>query len=110
MKKRLFSSLAFFLVLSATLSYADSMRCQGKIVSTGNTSTKVLLTCGEPLSKEVVEIKKTKDSDSANKSRKTEESKIFVEKWTYGLGKGRLLQILTFQEGVLIKIETGDRM
>ena len=110
MKKRLFLFLVFFLILSATLSYADSMRCQGKMVSTGDISTKVLLTCGEPLSKELVEIKKTKSSDSSTKDSKTEESKVFVEKWTYGFGKGRLLKILTFQEGVLKKIETGDRM
>ena len=110
MKKISFLFLVFLLILSAALSYADSMRCRGKIVSTGDTSTKVLLTCGEPLLKEVVEIKKTKYSDSGKKNPKTEESEVFIEKWTYGFGKGRLLKILTFQEGVLVKIEAGGRM
>ena len=32
-----------------------------------------------------------------------------TEKWTYNLGEGSLLRILTFQDGVLKQIETGDR-
>jgi hypothetical protein len=36
-------------------------------------------------------------------------STVTVEKWTYNLGYGKFLRILTFEGDTLVKIEKGDK-
>jgi hypothetical protein len=47
------SILAAILILAApSLTYADSMRCDGDIISPGNTEQELLVACGNPTSRE----------------------------------------------------------
>ena len=98
-------------VLIATVTYthvfADSLRCRNKLVATGDSTAKVLLTCGEPLLKEVVSTHTKKVSKSGKKNEAYKE--FYVEKWTYDFGRKYPLRILTFQNGVLDRIDSERR-
>ena len=37
-------------------------------------------------------------------------SEQFIEQWTYNLGRGTLLKVLTFKGGILSSIEDGERI
>jgi hypothetical protein len=94
------------------------MRCGSKVIAPGNTKAKVLLTCGEPLLREVVEEKgfeqtegeiQTLESGDTTFSASTSSSITKVEKWTYNLGENQFLRILTFEGDKLVNIELGDK-
>jgi hypothetical protein len=98
--------ILFFSFLTADILLADSMSCGNRLVSTGDTKAKVLIRCGEPILKEVVGEKSV--------YRKffglwIGSSTVIVEKWTYDLGYGKFLRILTFEGDKLVKIEKGDK-
>lgn len=85
---------------------ADSMKCGTKLVSPGDSKAKVLIRCGEPMFKEVV--------GETTVHRKffgftIKSSTVIVEKWTYNLGYGKFLRILTFEGDRLVRIEKGDK-
>ncbi len=88
---------------------ASSMRCGKKLVKTGDSNAKVLMSCGEPMQKEVVRVDESEIANRTDESIKIEGEKVKVEKWTYNLGSGSLLRVLTFKDGVLREIETGER-
>ncbi|MBU2710108.1 DUF2845 domain-containing protein [Zooshikella harenae] len=98
--------------------YSDSMRCGSKLVKSGDSTTQVILTCGEPLQKEYLGTRVTEDRthirysnpDHDETTGRTYISKkeVIVEKWTYGK-KGQFLKFLIFRDGVLDEIETGGR-
>ena len=97
---------------------ADSMRCGNRVISTGHTKAKVLITCGEPFLREVVEERGFAQTEGAIQkfggeestfSASTTSSLTTVEKWTYNLGSNQFLRILTFEGDKLIDIELGDK-
>ena len=53
-----YAKYGMFLLLVFTLpaSYADSMRCGNKLISTGDKKAEVLIKCGEPLTQETIAI------------------------------------------------------
>lgn len=89
---------------------ADSMRCGNKLVRSGYSSAEVLLTCGEPILREVSSLERDKTEETAATGSTSSSVQVRVEKWTYNQGAGKLLKILTFRDGELISIETGTRM
>ncbi|MBU2705417.1 DUF2845 domain-containing protein [Zooshikella marina] len=98
--------------------YSDSMRCGSKLVKSGDSTTKVLLTCGEPLQKEYLGTRVTEerahtrytnpDYNETTGRTYISRKEIIVEKWTYGQ-KGQFLKFLIFRDGVLDTVETGGR-
>jgi hypothetical protein len=74
------------------------MRCGNRLVSTGDSNSRVVLRCGEPIFSEVIAVEKSKKSEVKKENK--------IEKRTYDLGIGKQLRILTFQNGKLIKIES----
>jgi hypothetical protein len=96
----------FFTLLLATMlsflfvapSFAgSSIRCGNNLVSVGDLKIKVLDRCGEPISKEEIEL------DSFKSRRK--DNYRFLEQWIYELHYG-YYDVLTFKGGKLIKIES----
>jgi hypothetical protein len=74
-------------------------RCaNGKLVSEGNTKSEVKIKCGQPIDKEYVGIVKIN------------QERVDLDRWIYNPGKGRLLKILDFHDGVLAEIKDGPRM
>ncbi|WP_163832648.1 DUF2845 domain-containing protein [Spartinivicinus ruber] len=118
-----FAALISVLILSVSVNtYADSMRCKNRLVSTGDSKAKVLLTCGEPMLKEdhSYTVSEKVNSDiyrhnqqyngvNAHGASREITRLINVEKWTYNPGRNKFLRIVTFKEGKIDSIETGER-
>jgi Protein of unknown function (DUF2845) len=81
---------------------ADTLRCGSKLVEEGESAQAVLAKCGEPASKEV----RTEDVRARNASGGTRVvGTTKVEIWRYDRGSGKFPAILTFEDGVLKKLE-----
>jgi hypothetical protein len=96
---------------------ADSyLRCQGRLVSIGDTKTAVLDKCDHPDKRDQWE-EEHNGTIAQIYDYKTEryiapkqiKQPIQMERWTYMLGSNKLIRYLYFQNGELIKIETGER-
>jgi hypothetical protein len=70
------------LLMAASSAIADSMECNGSLVSSGDTQATVLENCGEPTSRD-------------------------GSRWTYQLDDS-LSKIVTFGGGVVLTISDGD--
>ena len=116
-----FHSMLFLVIIFSFVSAegAHALRCKGRLVFHGDSKFEVLATCGEPawIEKRTIErigrrdygVCSNKDSDrgySGNPSVTV--VPIEVEEWLYNFGPHRLLQILRFENGVLVDIEDGD--
>ncbi len=105
--RSLLMTLALSLLSFPTLSHAASLRCGTNLVADGASKADVRHKCGEPMSKEsrteTTEVK-TKDEDSDTSTKKITEKKI--EEWTYNFGPNRLMQVVVFENGVLVDVKS----
>lgn len=118
MRKTMSISFALLiLLLLATSGVSDSdFRCGSNIISPGDRRFDVLRKCGNPDNVEVREEVRIKRDLGARLILPGEEPPGFlfakvlvtVEEWEYNLGPGRFIRYLTFENGRLIKITTGD--
>ena len=78
-------------------------RCEGKVISVGDTSGELLMKCGEPDWKQshTEEIIDTRDKDRRLRIL------ITVEEWTYNLGPDRFMRIYRLQNGRVVDILLG---
>jgi hypothetical protein len=83
-------TIVMLLVISS-LARAGELRCGERLVDLGNTTGEVVLKCGPPTYAE------RSDTETAT-----------LETWTYNLGPHDFIRTLTFVDGWLNKIETGD--
>ncbi len=108
----------FICVLSFqnNVAVAKNLRCQGRIVSIGDTKAEVLDMCYQPSKRDqweeghggtIVQVYDYKTERYIAPKRL--ESPIKMERWTYNLGSNMFIRYLTFQNGELIKIETGEK-
>jgi len=119
MKKLVFGmTLLLFSYFFPGIVSADSMRCGKRVISTGATKGKVLVTCGEPILREIVETKGSEQTEGeiqnlgfgrSEFSSSTDSFITKVEIWTYNLGENQFLRILTFEGSKLVSIELGDK-
>ena len=122
MKQKIWHFLfALLLVLSVarqTYAFNDDFQCGNKLVSLGDRKYEVLVKCGQPSSRDShyeTRIKRDFYRD-LNPPRESEryraplfaEEEVEVEDWVYNFGSNRLLRFLTFENGILVSIETGD--
>lgn len=84
--------------------YAASMRCNGKIVSTGDSRFTVLTRCGEPSGRVDWEEEISEFISPFEKVSRF----ITVEEWVYNFGPTRFIRVLSFRDGVLTDIQTRD--
>ena len=110
---------------SVSTSLADSMRCGGYLVNTGDSQSQVRHVCGDPQSAWqdgfIEETVRRKDgyypanpapgSPYPGQPRYETETRrlIPVYKWEYRLGPGTFLRTLTFQGDSLVDIADGPR-
>jgi hypothetical protein len=96
---------------------ADSyVRCQGRLVSIGDTKAEVLNRCDHPDKRDRWE-ENHNSTISQIYNYKTEryiapkriKQPIQMERWTYIMGPNKFIRYLYFQNGELIKIETAER-
>jgi hypothetical protein len=112
--------LAFWMILVLTAwgpSDAWAMRCQGRVVSLGDTRYQVLAKCGPP--SYVEERYEDRlgiaggrlymyDPMEKRYSGPWVVEQVIIEEWTYNFGPHSLMYYLRFENGVLDRIRTGD--
>jgi hypothetical protein len=112
----LFLSLLSVLLINNSAAADRYMRCQGRLVSIGDTKTEVLDKCGHPDKRDQWE-EDHNSTISQIYDYKTEryiapkqiKQPIQMERWTYDVGANKFIRYLHFQNGELIRIETGER-
>ena len=95
------------------------LRCDGRIASRGDTSYEVRQICGEPddvqrsvVARTVSRIVRAPCPDNPRAVCRAREEiivEVVVERWTYDFGKRRLIHYVTFEDGRLVRVETGGR-
>jgi len=98
---------------------AVGLRCGTRLVSVGDTKSKVFSLCGEPNYTEQWEEKRImrdfryrvnfEDDDEWGREPFLVETPIRFEKWHYNFGPTRLIHYLKFRNGKLVKISFGER-
>jgi hypothetical protein len=98
---------------------ADSLSCNSRIVSTGDSRYEVRSVCGEPDDAiQRVEYRSlqgrvvgpcTRHGKKLRCSR-TEEAvvEVVIDEWTYDFGRNRFVQYLTFEQGQLATVKSGS--
>ena len=81
-------------------SHADSFRCSGKIIRTGDSSSDVLKKCGKP---------RSKDRGSEMIRTPGGKKEVRVERWHYKKSSRSLERIVMIYKGHVAGIETGNR-
>jgi hypothetical protein len=81
------------------------IRCKRGIVNEGNTKAEVILKCSEPRMRDLLNLRSAPPA-SVSHAPVVERR---IEQWSYRLGKGRLIRLVTFREGKVSAIEDGVR-
>jgi|LQYC01.1.fsa_nt_gi hypothetical protein len=116
--KKIYVLLIVFLWLSMVPCAAptDACRCGNKLVSTGDTKSEILASCGPPTwAEERTEerIERTHGDDYYDDRgvlRQPFYSKVQVnvDEWFYNFGPNQFIQIFKFENGRLVSIENGN--
>lgn len=104
-----------------SMARASGFRCGTKLVSEGDFKPRVLNECGEPTHIEIWHEERVYDyfapysyNDYFDRERRRYRTPILVkelitiERWTYNLGNHKLVRYLTFENGRLVLIATGE--
>ena len=78
--------------------FADSFRCNNKLVLEGDTTVEVRLKCGEPFA--IEDLGKAKVNNTF----------VEITRYTYLPKTGKLIKTLEFQSGKLVSITSGPRV
>ena len=107
--KKLIAFAAVLLMLSTANAYAFS--CRGKFIKLGMRFSDVLNRCGEP-----ADVQSWQDNEPVYPNSGYVGNYYYIlpgpvanyEEWTYNLGPSYFIQILTFKNGKLVRIDQGD--
>ena len=90
---------------------AESMECDNKIISQGDSISKVATLCGNPTQVDRTTLVRAASGGYINGqwvASAGAQIEIPVEVWLYNLGPDRLMRQIRFEEGRVVKIETLD--
>ncbi len=95
---------------SFVASEASALSCQRRIISRGAPQYRVQRYCGQPASRHERVVERTtqvltRDAYGQLVSRGRTDA-VLVETWVYDFGPRRLLQVLTFEHGILVNLDT----
>jgi Protein of unknown function (DUF2845) len=109
-------SIIFVVLFQGEVAADTHLRCEGRLVSIGDTQREVLDKCENPDKRDQWEeddnstISQIYDYETERYiAPKRIEQPIRMERWTYNMGANKFIRYLYFQNGKLIKIETGER-
>ncbi len=83
----------------------SAKRCDSGELQTGMSQYEIQQRCGEPVFKDSREEERLTAVDEHD----SQLTVTRIDEWTYNFGPNRFLRILTFENGELVKVETGDR-
>ena len=95
-----------------TCSNSWAFRCGSGLVSTGDTKTQVMVTCGKPSSKETScanRVMETTTDKNGNIKKRKKKCANKEEIWHYNCGNDDYIYALTFENGKLTNEETEGR-
>jgi hypothetical protein len=101
-------------VLLLTLSWnagAESMECRDRIISEGDSLSKVATLCGNPTQVDHTSIVRSTAGSVVNGqwvASAGSQIEIPVEIWLYNLGPDRLMRQIRFEDGRVVRIQTLD--
>ena len=106
---RPFQLVAVAIALAPAAAWPDSIRCDGGLVSVGDTKLDLLGKCGEPAlidphTEELGHIR----VDAAQQVGTTRRVVVTVEQWTYDFGPSSFVHLVTLEGGKVIAIERGS--
>jgi hypothetical protein len=112
-------ALGLSLLAGASDARADSLACDGRIVSSGDTRYEVKAVCGEPDdASQRVEYRTVSGRVAGPCLRVNGEIRcsqtrervveVVIDEWLYDFGKNRFIEHLTFEQGRLVSIRTGS--
>ncbi len=103
--QRLSSVAAILIALAAPCARADSLRCAGGIVQTGDWKIDLLAKCGRP---SLVEdhVREGGTFDARNGVARRVYAPVDV--WTYDFGRNRFVQLVRIVKGRIVAIERGS--
>jgi uncharacterized protein DUF2845 len=85
-----------------------ALDCEGRLVSMGASPWDVQAICGDPVQvNDTIEIVLKPVYDPQGRVAGHLPVGVPKQVWTYNFGSSRLMYILTFLEGALVKIDTG---
>jgi hypothetical protein len=97
------------MVLGGTVARTLAQDCHGRLIVIGASPWEVKERCGEPTAiEDVVKYIPQRILDPTSNAPGYILVPVQQSIWTYNFGSSRLLYYLTFQEGKLIDIKTGD--
>ena len=99
-------SVLAFLVLAfaaANPAAAGTMRCNGTVVSPGETKAEVAMKCGEPASQDSRQEELMERTEGAGTRIMT----VTIDDWTYDFGPDTLIRYLTFRNNRLVDVREG---
>ncbi len=109
MRRSVVAVSVFVVVVGMAVGRALALDCHGRLVVIGASPWEVRDRCGEPANIEpVMKFLSQRSYDPVQ--QRSVNILVPVEQiiWTYNFGPTRLLYVLTFQDGHLIDITTGD--
>jgi hypothetical protein len=96
-------------VIGGVVDKAFALDCNHRVISQGAPSWEVRELCGEPIDIQDTTILVTQRLyDPASRSHVQVTVPVTQSIWTYNFGPSRFIYFLTFQEGKLIDIKTGN--
>jgi len=97
---------------------AHGFRCGTRVISVGDSKIKVLSECGEPTHVDMWEEERILrhfrrpnylDEESEHyREPLLVKQYVIIERWTYNLGTLKFIRYLRFENGILVKITTGE--
>jgi hypothetical protein len=103
------ASALSIMVLVVTIGSALALDCHGRLVVIGASPWEVKERCGEPTAiEDVMKHLPQRAYDPISQTSVYILVPVQQSMWTYNFGSTRFLYYLTFQEGKLIDITTGD--
>jgi hypothetical protein len=95
-------------VVLGTAGIVRALECEGRLVSVGASPWDVQALCGAPTQlNDTVEIVLKPVYDPHGRVAGHLPIEVPKQVWTYNFGSSRLIYMLTFRDGALVKIDTG---
>jgi len=103
--KLIFSSLILLSYISLSSPIAHALNCKGRLISVGDSKYQVLSKCGTPTYSS--EWRHSTIISTVPGPGPAHSNPSAVVEWIYDFGPNRFIQILTFHDGKLNKIQSG---
>jgi len=116
---RLALGIALAVLATTPGARADSLSCDGRIVSTGDSRYEVKSVCGEPDdASQRVEYRTIRgrvagpcqrvDGRIICSDTREQVIEVVIDEWIYDFGRNRFIEYLTFEQGRLVSVRTGS--